>query len=62
MPLNYMYSNFSKFLDGKPAEKRTHGRPRHRWESNIRMDFREAGVRVWIEFIWHKVQSSGGIL
>jgi hypothetical protein len=30
-------------LVGKPEEKRSHGRPRHRWEDNIRMDLRETG-------------------
>jgi hypothetical protein len=28
---------------GKPEEKRQHGRPRRRWEDNIRMDLREVG-------------------
>jgi hypothetical protein len=26
---------------GKPEKKRTLGRPRHRWEENIRMDFKK---------------------
>jgi hypothetical protein len=28
---------------GKREEKRLLGRPRHRWEDNIRMDLREIG-------------------
>jgi hypothetical protein len=28
-------------LVGKPEGKRPLGRPRHRWEDNIRMDLRE---------------------
>jgi hypothetical protein len=28
---------------GKPKGKRPLGRPRHRWEDNIRMDLREIG-------------------
>jgi hypothetical protein len=28
---------------GKPEGKRPPGRPRHRWEDNIRMDLREIG-------------------
>jgi hypothetical protein len=28
---------------GKPEEKRQLGRPRRRWEDNIRMDVREIG-------------------
>jgi len=30
-------------LVGKPEEKRPLGRPRHRWEDNIRMDLGEIG-------------------
>ena len=32
-----------KFLLGKPEGKRPLGRPRHRWEDNIKMDLREVG-------------------
>jgi len=32
--------NAYKILVGKPEGKRLHGRPRHRWEDNIRMDHR----------------------
>jgi hypothetical protein len=28
---------------GKPEEKRRFGKPRHRWEDNIRMDLRKIG-------------------
>jgi hypothetical protein len=28
---------------GKPERKRSLGRPKHRWEDNIRMDLREIG-------------------
>jgi hypothetical protein len=30
-----------RVLVGKPEERRPLGRPRHRWEDNIRMDLRE---------------------
>ena len=35
---------------GIPEGKRSLGRPRHRWEDNIKMDLREVGydVRDWI--------------
>ena len=38
-------------LVGKPGEKRPLGRPRHRWENNIRMDLQEVGCRGkdWIK-------------
>ena len=39
-----------KILTGKPTEKRPLGRPRRRWDENIRMDLEEicinAGNRV----------------
>ena len=36
---------------GKHEEKRPLGRPRHRWEDNIKMDLREAGCDPgeWID-------------
>jgi hypothetical protein len=37
-------------LFGRPEGKRLLGRPRHRWEDNIKMDFWEIGIDVasWI--------------
>jgi hypothetical protein len=32
-----------RVLVGKPEGKRPMGRPRHRWEDNIRMDLHEVG-------------------
>jgi len=32
-----------RVLVGKPEGKRPLGRPRHRWEDNIKMDFQEVG-------------------
>ena len=32
-------------LVGKPEGKRPFGRPRHRWEDNIKMDLQEVGCR-----------------
>jgi hypothetical protein len=39
-----------RVLVGKPEGKRPLGRPRHRWEDNIRMDLQEVGCGVvnWI--------------
>jgi hypothetical protein len=36
---------------GKPEEKKPIGRPRRRWEENVKMDFQEVGCGVtdWIE-------------
>jgi hypothetical protein len=39
------------FLVGKPEGKKPLGRPRRRWEDNIRMDLREIGLSGmdWID-------------
>jgi hypothetical protein len=36
-----------RILVGKPEGKRPHGRPRRRWEDNIKMDLQELGCGVW---------------
>ena len=40
-----------KILTGKPTGKRPLGRPRRRWEDNIRMDLKEIGIntRSWVD-------------
>jgi hypothetical protein len=40
-----------RVLVGKPEGKAPFGRPRHRWEGNIKMDVQEVGCRImdWIE-------------
>jgi hypothetical protein len=40
-----------KFFVGKPEGKRLLGRPRRRWEDNIKMDLQEVGCggMDWIE-------------
>ena len=43
--------NAYRFLVGKPEGKRPLGRPRQRWEDNIRMNLREVGCDPgeWID-------------
>ena len=38
-------------LTGKPTGNRTLGRPRHRWEDNIRIVLKEMGIntRNWVD-------------
>ena len=40
-----------KILKGKPTGKRPLGRPRRRWEDNIRMDLEEIGINAgnWVD-------------
>jgi hypothetical protein len=37
------------------------GKPRNRWEDNIRMDLREIGWEVWIH-IWLRIGTNGRLL
>ena len=40
-----------KILTAKPTGNRSLGRPRHRWEDNIRMDLDEIGINTgnWVD-------------
>ena len=40
-----------KILTGKPTGKRPLGRPKHRWEDNIRINLEEIGIikRNWVD-------------
>ena len=44
-------------LTGTPTGKRSLGRPRRRWEENIRMDIREIDIdtRNWVDTYLFKV-------
>jgi hypothetical protein len=52
---------FTWFLVGRPKGKRPLGRPRYRWEDNIKMDFRVIGIDG-VNWIWLRVGSNGGLL
>jgi hypothetical protein len=45
-------------LVGRPEGKRPLGRPRRRWENNIKMDLREVGIdgANWIRLAQDRVQ------
>jgi len=51
-----------RVLVGKPEEKRPLGRPRHRWEDNIKMDLHEMGCEVWTGSSWIGTGTGGGYL
>jgi hypothetical protein len=46
-------------LVGKPKGKRPLGRPRCRWEDNIKMDLHEMGCGGWTRSIWLKIGTGG---
>jgi hypothetical protein len=47
-------------LVGKPEGQRPLGRPRRRWEDNIKLDLQEMGA--WTELIWLRIGTGGGHL
>jgi hypothetical protein len=49
-------------LVGRPEGKRQLGRPRHRWEDNIKMDFRKLEGVVGIGWSWLRIGTGGGHL
>jgi hypothetical protein len=55
-----------RVLVGKSERKRPLGRPRHRWEDNIKMDLKYdggGGARTaLIELIWLRIGTSGWLL
>jgi len=51
-----------RVLVGKPEEKRPLGRPRHRWEDNIKMGLQEVGWGVWARSSWLRLGTGGGHL
>ena len=49
-----------RVLVGNPEGRRPLGRPRHRWEDNIKMDLQEVGA--WTGSSWLRIGKSGGHL
>jgi len=47
---------------GKPEGRRPLGRPRHRWEDNIKMDLYEVEWGAWTGLIWLMIGTGGGHL
>jgi hypothetical protein len=49
-------------LVGKPEGRRPLGRPRRRWEDNIKMDLREVGWGAQTGLMWLRIGTGGGLL
>ena len=47
---------------GKVEGNIADGRPRHRWEDNIKMDLQEVGWGAWTGLIWLRIGTGGGLL
>ena len=44
-----------KILTGKPTGKRPLGRPRRRWEDNIRMDLEDIDINAGNWVVWLRI-------
>jgi len=51
-----------RVLVGEPEEKRPVGRPRRRWEDNIKMIFRKWDVELWTGSSWLRIGTGSGNL
>jgi len=49
-------------LVGKPQRKIPFGRPRRRYEDNIKSMFKEWDGKVWTGLIWLRIKTGGGRL
>jgi hypothetical protein len=39
--------------------KRSHERPRHKWEENIKMDFKKWDGNAWTDLLWLRIRTGG---
>jgi hypothetical protein len=51
-----------RVLVGKPEGGRPLGRPRSRWEDNIKMGLREFGWGAWTGSIWLRTGTGGELV
>jgi hypothetical protein len=51
-----------RILVGRPEGRRPLGRPRPRWEDNIKMDLQEVGWGAWTGLIWLRIGAGGRLL
>jgi hypothetical protein len=51
-----------RILVGRPEGKIPVGRPRRRWDDNIKMDLRAIGIDGRTGFSWLRIGSSGGLV
>ena len=51
-----------RVLAGKPEGRKPLGRPRNRYEDNIKLELREVGCEAWTATIWLSIGTGGGLL
>jgi hypothetical protein len=49
-----------RVLAGRPGGKKLLGRPRRRWEDNIKMDYQEVGWGGMAGLLWLRIGTGGG--
>jgi hypothetical protein len=50
-----------RILVGRPEGRRPLGRPRRRWEDEIKMNLEEVGWGSWTGFSWLRIGTGGGL-
>jgi hypothetical protein len=55
-------SGVYRVLVERPEGRRPLGRPRRRWEDNIKMDLREIEIDGGTGFSWLRIESSDGLM
>jgi hypothetical protein len=50
-----------RVLVGKPEGRRSLGKPRRRWEDNIKMDLREVRSGAWTGWNWLRIGTGSGL-
>jgi hypothetical protein len=53
-----MKPQINNWMEGISEGKRLYGRPRCRWEDNIRMNLKEIGWRIWTEITCLRLETS----
>jgi hypothetical protein len=51
-----------RILEGRPEGRRPLGRPRRRWEDNIKIDLQEVESGTWTGLRWLRIETVGGLL
>jgi hypothetical protein len=54
--------NTHRLFVGKPERKRSLGRPRCRWEDNIKVELGKIGWVVLTGLVWFRIGTSGELL
>ena len=54
-------STYRVFVE-KPEIMSPLGKPRHRWEDNVKMDLPEVGRGAWTRKMWLRIGTGGGHL